>query len=80
MRSTSITKNTEQRFINNAAFIKVGLGRVCITLNVLSKIDCEKYMPRNKRIRNFVNMDEGVHHATKNNNKVLIKTGYFQYK
>lgn len=80
MTSTSITKNTEQRFINDAAFIKVGLGRVCITLNVLSKIDCEKYMPRNKRIRHFVHMDEGVRYATKNNNKILIKTGYFRYK
>lgn len=65
MTSTSITKNTEQRFINDAAFLKVGLGRVCITLNVLSKIDCEKYIPRNKRKRNFVNMDEGVRYTKK---------------
>lgn len=50
---------------NDAAFIKFGLGLVCITLNVLSKTDCEKHMPRNKRIRNFVNMNEGIHYAQK---------------
>lgn len=50
-------------------------GLVCITPNVLSKID--KYMPRNKRIRHFVNMNEGIRYA-QNNNKIIMKEGYFQ--
>lgn len=60
---------------NDAAFIKFGPGLVCITPNVLSKID--KYMPRNKGIRNFVNMNEGIRYAQKNI-KIIMKEGYFQ--
>lgn len=60
---------------NDAAFIKFGPGLVCITANILSKIDI--YMPRNKRICDFVNMNEGIRYAQKNK-KIIIKEEYFQ--